>query len=301
MKKLLSAWSRRNRHVFTCGLVGTCVMVVLVPPLAMATTPNQTAGGTGAGAGDLSFARAFFFSEGSMLGTAIIWFLLALSAVSLGLIGYMWLSNRRASILPETVIEEVGRLTERKEYRTLLHLVQTEPSYYSQVLHASLNEASHGFAAMLRALQQAAEEFTARRLRQIELLNVIGNVAPMIGLFGTVYGMILAFRGIVNAGGRPDPVDLAAGIGTALTTTFWGLVVAIPSLSAHALIRNNIDALTSEAVLEAEDSLNKFRPLLASAGASGHQQQKKQSPTASATTAAAGDPARATATPKKKA
>lgn len=276
-----ACWSDRARS----AMILTTAAVLTMPRIALATPVSPT----GVVGRKLSFAGAFFFSEGSLFGTAIIWFLLALSAASLGLIGYMWLSNRRSSILPPLIIEEVGRLTERKEFRTLMHLVQTEPSYYSRVLHASLSEASHGFAAMLRALQQAAEEFTARRLRQIELLNVIGNVAPMIGLFGTVYGMILAFRGIVEAGGRPDPVDLAAGIGTALTTTFWGLTVAIPSLSAHALIRNNIDALTSEAVLEAEDSLNKFRPLLASAGsmAGTVAAPKKQAAT---TTSATGTP-----------
>jgi biopolymer transport protein ExbB len=82
----------------------------------------------------------------------------------------------------------------------------------------------------------------------------------MIGLFGTVYGMILAFGAIVAAGGSADPVALAGGIGTALTTTFWGLVVAIPALSGYAIIRNKIDELTVEATIAAEEILNNFRP-----------------------------------------
>jgi len=219
---------------------------------------GETAGATAAK--DISFARAFFFSQGSVFGTAIIWFLLALSAVSLGLIGYLWMSNRRANILPDAVVEESRQLLSAREYRALISLADKERSFFSLVFGAALHEASHGFSAMIRSLEQAGEEFTARRFRQIEVLNVIGNVAPMIGLFGTVYGMILAFRGIVEAGGRPDPVDLAAGIGTALTTTFWGLIVAIPSLAAYAMIRNNIEALTSEAMLSADEMVNAFRP-----------------------------------------
>lgn len=140
-------------------------------------------------------------------------------------------------------------------------------SYFGRVLSAALHESSHGFGSMLRALEQAADEYTTRRLRQIEILNVIGNVAPMIGLFGTVYGMILAFQSIVAAGGRPSPVDLAAGIGTALVTTFWGLIIAIPSVAVYALIRNNVDALTSEAMLEAQDLVNRFRPSQSGASA----------------------------------
>ena len=113
---------------------------------------------------------------------------------------------------------------------------------------------------MIRGLDQTAEELTIKRLRKVEPLNVIGGVAPMVGLFGTVYGMILAFREIVAAGGTPNPVGLAAGIGTALTTTFWGLVVAIPALAGYALLRNKIDALTVEATREAEELINRFKP-----------------------------------------
>lgn len=214
-----------------------------------------------------SFAKVFFVAQGSMLGTAIIWFLLLLSIGSFGLMGYMWLNNRRINILPEGVVQQAKRLIQERQYRDLLNLVSQEESYFSQVLSSSLREASHGYGAMARAMEQAGDEFTTRRLRRIELLNVIGNVAPMIGLFGTVYGMILTFQGIVASGGRPNPVDLAGGIGTALTTTFWGLVVAIPSLAGYAVIRNNIDALTSEASLAAGEIVNQFRPTPGTASA----------------------------------
>ena len=113
---------------------------------------------------------------------------------------------------------------------------------------------------MMRSLEQTADELATARLRRIELLNVFGQVSPMIGLFGTVYGMILAFGAIVASGGSADPVALAGGIGTALTTTFWGLVVAIPALSGYAIIRNKIDELTVEATIAAEEILNNFRP-----------------------------------------
>ena len=88
----------------------------------------------------------------------------------------------------------------------------------------------------------------------------MGNIAPMVGLFGTVYGMIVAFQQLVDAGGSPDPVDLAAGISTALVTTFWGLVVAIPALAAYAVVRNKIDAITAEGLVAAEQIIKPFRP-----------------------------------------
>ena len=142
----------------------------------------------------------------------------------------------------------------------MLDLTRVDRSFFSQVLHAGLSEAGHGFSAVIRSLEQMSDELTTNLLRRTEYLNVLGQVSPMIGLFGTVYGMILAFQAIVIAGGNADPVLLAGGIGTALTTTFWGLVVAIPALSAYAVVRNKIDALTAEATLVAEEMVNQFRP-----------------------------------------
>ena len=65
------------------------------------------------------------------------------------------------------------------------------------MLSAGLRQSPHGYEAIIRGLEQVADEETTIRFRRIELLNVLGQVSPMIGLFGTVYGMILAFGAIV--------------------------------------------------------------------------------------------------------
>jgi biopolymer transport protein ExbB len=113
---------------------------------------------------------------------------------------------------------------------------------------------------MLRAAESAADELVVARLRRIEVLNVFGQVAPMIGLFGTVYGMIVAFFTIARMGGTADPVALAGGIGTALVTTFWGLLIAIPALGSFAVVRNRIDAAGAAAAREVERTIARFRP-----------------------------------------
>ena len=236
-------------------------------PAAAPTAPSAAEGD--------SLASAFFISRRvgpagersvEVLGSMIIWFLLALSAVSIGLIGMMAMTNQRKSIAPPGVVEEIRALLSGGKYREAIELAKQEPSYFSRVMHGALLEANHGFSAVIRSLEQISDELTTRRLRQIEYLNIIGQVSPMIGLFGTVYGMILAFQAIVAAGGDPDPVQLAGGISTALTTTFWGLVVAIPALAGYAIIRNKVDELTTEATLNAEEILNQFRARTAQGG-----------------------------------
>ena len=239
--------------------------VVLVASLAIAApaTAQETASSA------TSFAEQFFISRQvdangvksvEVLGSLIIWFLMLLSVISMGLIGTMALNSQRKTILPPETVNEVRRLLSAGEYRQVMDLAGRDRSYFSQILSTAIGEASHGFSAVVHALEEVSDTLANRRLRRLEYLNVLGQVSPMIGLFGTVYGMILAFQAIVATGGNADPGLLAGGISTALTTTFWGLVVAIPALAAYGIIRNQVDELTTEATLTAKELLNHFRP-----------------------------------------
>lgn len=240
---------------------------LLASVAAVAATPEVLAGGgAGGGAVSVSLFEAFFVQrhpdtrEIELLGTGIVWLLLALSAVCIGLIVSVAIATTRPKILPPGTHAAVKEALGKKDLKGALRIAEECDSYFATVVSAALYDARAGFGAMIRALEQTSEELTVRRLRRVEPLNIVGNVSPMIGLFGTVYGMILAFREIVAAGGQPDPVGLASGIGTALTTTFWGLIVAIPALTGYALLRNKIDALTIEATREAEELINRYRP-----------------------------------------
>lgn len=244
-----------QRTVTRMALAMTAVLLCVPLASAQDQAPQTT-----------SLFEAFFVQRHAdtgkieLLGTAIIWLLLALSALCIGLIISIALETKREKIMPVSTVKAAKSALAKADYEGGLRAVSGDESFFARVLHAALQDASSGFGSMIRGLDQTAEELTIKRLRKVEPLNVIGGVAPMVGLFGTVYGMILAFREIVASGGTPNPVGLAAGIGTALTTTFWGLVVAIPALAGYALLRNKIDALTVEATREAEELINKFKP-----------------------------------------
>ena len=80
----------------------------------------------------------------------------------------------------------------------------------------------------------------------------------MIGLFGTVHGMINAFYEIANGGGTPDPNKLAEGISTALFTTLVGLAVAIPAIAAYNVLRNRVSRLLLEVGVTSENLMSRF-------------------------------------------
>ena len=96
----------------------------------------------------------------------------------------------------------------------------------------------------------------------------------MIGLFGTVYGMIISFQRMADAAITQRPVEVAAvGIRTALVTTFWGLLVGIPALCAYALFRNKIEALASNCMLKAEQLLENYQQAVERAKAAAKAQE----------------------------
>jgi biopolymer transport protein ExbB len=115
------------------------------------------------------------------------------------------------------------------------------------VLLQGFGESHSGWPAIEKALEDALADQAARLLRKIEYLSVIGNIAPMIGLLGTVTGMIFAFQKVATTQGAAGAGELAEGIYQALVTTVGGLLVAIPSLAAFAVLRNRVDQLVAEA------------------------------------------------------
>jgi biopolymer transport protein ExbB len=193
-------------------------------------------------------------------GGPIGWLIWLISFAMIGISIHFFIQTRRVNILPEMIRMQIEEMFEAKQYREVIDVTAGQTDFLSYVMHSALTEAPHGYPAMERAMEEAAEERTTKLLRNIEWLNLIGNIGPMLGLLGTVWGMIQAFFKIVEKGGSPNPADFAGAIGVALVTTLLGLMVAIPALSVYAFLRNRIDALSSEAMLVSQELISTFRP-----------------------------------------
>lgn len=170
------------------------------------------------------------------------------------------LNIKESKIAPVETTEHLRSLINARQFKELLEFTSGDQSFVSQALNAGLRRAHLGYASMRDAMETAIGEQTAGYFRRIEMLNVIGNIGPLIGLLGTVLGMIIAFYTMQEKGGQPKPQDLAGGIATALWHTFGGLLVAIPCLVFFGLIRTRTDRITTKAATVAEDLLESLRP-----------------------------------------
>lgn len=259
-----------QRRLFTA--VPPALVLLAGAPAALA----QGADKADTGGGGVSFFEMFFWSPGNVLGSIMVMFLVLMSCVTVALVILFSLRNRRFEIVPDYAVEEIEQLLEEKQFREAIELAEEEPSVFGEIMHAALSEASNGYGAMERAVEETGDLSLTQRIRSLELLNVFGAVGPMLGLFGTVYGMIVAFYKLKEAGSSVDPQQLAGGISTALVTTLWGLIVGIPAVAAAALIRSRIEALVTEAMAEADAMIGRFR----TAGASSKKAPPKPRPTA---------------------
>ena len=188
------------------------------------------------------------FVKGGPIGI-LIW---VLSTVSLGIMVRSFLRIRREELFPGDVREEVKSLFGEGKYRRAIRSVSGNDDFFSTLLQNTFSRRESGRRDMEKVLLDTAEHQTSELMRSIEWLSVIGNVAPMLGLLGTVWGMIGAFFQIVDSG-SPDPRLLAGDIGVALVTTMLGLVVAIPSLCVYAAMRNRVEEITGDAVMSVDE------------------------------------------------
>lgn len=215
--------------------------------------------------------QMFFWVEDDLFGLIMIWVLILMSVATMALVIQHVMANKIDQFVARETLPEYEQMLAEKRFREAIERASTDETVFGKMLHAALSEAPNGYGAMERSLEEVADLESSRRSRNMEFLNVLGATGPMIGLFGTVYGMIAAFYTIVDKGGQPNPADLAAGIATALVTTFWGLIVGIPAVAAVSLIRSRIDANTVECLMQAENLIGQFAPgkkLTASSGAS---------------------------------
>lgn len=185
--------------------------------------------------------------------------ILALSVAGLALVIEHALTIRRPMLMPPAVVDEIKSALAAGQLGRLGQSPQLASCVLGRVVASGIEELEFGWASAEKAMEEALTEESARLYRKVEYLSVIGNLAPMLGLLGTVVGMIVAFREVAETQGAARAADLAQGIYLALVTTVEGLLVAIPALAAFAFFRNKVDALTAEVALTAEKLLAPVR------------------------------------------
>lgn len=216
---------------------------------APAAPANQAGANDQAAGGDVeTYQRRVFLTvllEG--LGWVFSLVFLFISVTLVALIVMNVLMARNESLMPATLIEEFDGHVKERRYQDAYNLVKDNESFLARVLSAGMAKLTGGSEQATEAMQEEGEKQNMVLEHRLSYISLIGTISPMIGLFGTVYGMMDSFGHIREAGDvTPKASELAGGIETALTTTLVGLFLAIPAIIAYGLLRN----LVTRRVLE---------------------------------------------------
>ena len=256
MSSACGAWLAR-------ALVGVVVMFATAGVVAQSGGSAPGAGGQPAGAPGAAVPTPPAAAGKTVLdyirdGGSIGFIIIMLSLVAVGLIVAGVVRIRPKRLAPPEIVARVEFLLRDRRTDEALAFCEKEENdcFLTRVVGSALRRCMRspfGFLELRSALEESGQNEVSRLYRSTDWIGVIAGVAPMLGLLGTVVGMVGAFDTLSQAEGVARPDQLAGNISLALITTVLGLIVAIPTTAALVYLRNRIDHFAGEVAQQIED------------------------------------------------
>lgn len=187
--------------------------------------------------------------------------LVLLLAATIFLIVFCMMALVKNKFCPEDLRSQLLSLMSECRVQSAIQLATTSPTYLGRLVAYALPniDANRPEDLGKDGIEDAIADFTANErpqmMKYVDMLALSGSIAPSIGLFGTVQGMVGAFA-ILAESGQADPTQLAGSISVALLTTFWGLIISIIAIPAFFFLKKKAQALESECVNTIEEMVN---------------------------------------------
>jgi biopolymer transport protein ExbB len=186
------------------------------------------------------------------------WIICALSVVTLAVVIEAFVTLGRDKLAPPELVDEIQSLFDEGQFQAAMELCESEPNFFTRICAAGIGKIGHPYDVIQTAIQEMGDEEAIRLHQKLGWISVLAAVSPMLGLFGTVQGMIASFH-VIATTQNPTPAQLATGIYVALLTTFEGLMIAIPATAMFAYLRNRLVRNIIEVGAIVEDLFERFR------------------------------------------
>jgi biopolymer transport protein ExbB len=245
-------------------LVLCCTMLPSVAAVVMPTvvwTETAVAQDEDVAADESAEAESMLVFYYKALGLRYVIVFLVLSFLLVALLVMCFLQIRRAVLMPQGLSQAFEAHLENKEWQQAYELAKNDDSYLGHVLAAGMSKVQSGYAPAVEAMQEAEGEESMKLEHKISYVSLVGALAPMFGLLGTVDGMVSAFMVIAKSATAPKPSELAIGISQALITTLIGLWLAIPAIACFAMFKNWLQKLSADVDGEAMRLMSRFQSI----------------------------------------
>lgn len=262
---------RGNWFVLLAVMLGAALMLAGLPGPSAALAQDAAAEGepveaqpsaqddspASAGQQPESFLTVMVRANGWFFGPV----LLIMSFIMVALIVMNTLQIRRDVLLPPDFVDAFEQKLAAKDYQGAYETARNDESFLARVLAAGLGRLNRGYEEAIEGMQEVGEDENMQLEHRLSYLALIAALGPMVGLAGTVWGMIGAFESIATSAQQPKPKELAGDIYTALFTTIEGLAIAIPAMTAHSLLRNRVARYVLEIGMVSEGLMSRFSSL----------------------------------------
>jgi biopolymer transport protein ExbB len=243
---------------FVCLFVVPAAVVHVTATAAVAADDEEAEEGGSHGGGGMTFM--WVVEQSGVIGG----FLLLLSIYFIATVVRSFLELREEATAPPEIVTQCNSLLEQRNVQGMFDMLKADDSYFSQTLSAGIAELPHGLDEARDASERQADALTTQMEKNISILAVLGTLGPMIGLLGTLKGMIASFSVIATAtdGAPLKPAEVAGGISEALLLTFEGVALSVPAIYFYSFFRNRVAALSVSAQLSADDFLRRINRMM---------------------------------------
>jgi biopolymer transport protein ExbB len=181
--------------------------------------------------------------------------ILCLSIYFVAQVARMFFELREQIVMPPETLAECERLIQEQNVRGVYEFVQGDDCFISRVLTTGITELPNGLAHARDSMERVGEAETVDMEKKISMMAVLGTLGPMIGLLGTLKGMIASFSVIAMSDVQLKASQVAGGISEALMLTFEGVALSVPSIYFYSLFRNRVSHLSVNTMLKADQIL----------------------------------------------
>lgn len=179
--------------------------------------------------------------------------LLLISIYFVALITKLFVDLQAEKIVPSELMQKLNDLLGKKDYQGIYNTAKADDSETGQLIAAGMQSLSSGISESRESIDRLGEVITVDMEKRISMLAVIGSLGPMIGLLGTLKGMIASFSVIAMSETQLKASEVAGGISEALLVTFEGVALSVPAIFFFAVFKNRVSVLTVQAMTISED------------------------------------------------